>query len=192
MVGFNASIQYLYANAESRRVAIPTCVRRRASWRSRHNCLWPSQRPANDSCALFRRVCSHFLIPFNIAVVLTSSSQPFWGNVIAAAGAGAKPIAPKDLSSPVLTEAIQFCLKPTVKEAAQTISAKMQNESGVKTAVESFHRHLPSNRLACDLLEGYPAVWSYKASPTRTVKLSALAAEILVRDGQLDKNELKL
>lgn len=55
----------------------------------------------------------------------------------------------------------------------------MCHENGVKAAVESFHKHLVSKELKCDLLPDQAAVWTCKAGKLR-VKLSKLAAETIM------------
>lgn len=80
------------------------------------------------------------------------SSQPFWGEMVAAAGAGPRPINHKTLNEENFTAAIRFLLYPTTKRAAESISNKMHSENGVKRAVASFHDNLPDQGLSCDLL----------------------------------------
>jgi hypothetical protein len=110
--------------------------------------------------------------------------------MIAAAGAGPKPILQKSLSVQSLVDAIRFCLTPEASEAAQQIAAKMSTESGVKSAVASFHAHLPSPELECDVIKGQPAAWVYKENGTR-LKLSKVAAEILASHQRLDHGYIK-
>ncbi|KAI9368543.1 hypothetical protein BJX61DRAFT_212796 [Aspergillus egyptiacus] len=115
--------------------------------------------------------------------------QPFWGNLIAASGSGPKPISYRDVSADNLAEAIRFCLRPETRRAAQDIAIKMQNESGVTTAVNSFHRNLPIEQMRCELLPKRPAAWICK-SPS--MRLSKLAAEILLGHLRIDKKNLQL
>lgn len=111
--------------------------------------------------------------------------------MIAAAGAGPKPIPHKTLSVDNLVEAIQYCVTPQASDAAQQIAAKMRTESGVKSAVASFHANLPALNLECDLIKGQPAVWTYKSKGTR-VKMSKLAAELLSTHRKIDHGSLKM
>ncbi|KAH8653737.1 sterol glucosyltransferase [Xylariales sp. PMI_506] len=104
--------------------------------------------------------------------------QPFWGKMVAAAGAGPDPIQHRALNSENLTEAVRFCLRPEALAAAKEIAEKMQRESGVRRAVQSFHAQLPMTRLRCDLLPDQPAVWRYR-SRRQNLKLSKLACEVL-------------
>ncbi|KAL2126096.1 hypothetical protein VTI74DRAFT_1700 [Chaetomium olivicolor] len=108
--------------------------------------------------------------------------QPFWGNMVAAAGAGPKPIPQKQLTSGSLAQAIQFCLTEAASTIAAAVSRKMQSEFGVQQAVESFHANLPLPRLRCSILNNQPATWSYRKGGKK-VGLSKVAAQILVENG---------
>ncbi|KAF3017109.1 sister chromatid cohesion protein 1 [Neopestalotiopsis sp. 37M] len=117
--------------------------------------------------------------------------QPFWGEMVAAAGAGPKPIPQKSLNVDNLEAAIRLCLSPEAQEAAQGIARRMRNESGVKAAVASFHANLPERTLECDIIKGRAAVWSYRKSG-RTFRLSKVAAEILASHLRIDHRRLKI
>jgi sterol 3beta-glucosyltransferase len=118
-------------------------------------------------------------------------SQPFWGNMVAAAGAGPRPIDHKALSVTTLAKTIEFLLHPSAMEAASRIASKMQHENGVKEAVRSFHRNLPVETLNCDLLPRNPATWCWKRGK-RTLKLSHRAASILVDNKNIEASSLKM
>lgn len=119
------------------------------------------------------------------------ASQPFWGEMIAAAGAGPEPIPYRSLTSTNLSEAIQFCLRPEAQVAARSIAASMSREEGVKTAVSSFYANLPVSDMCCDLLSDQPAVWEYQRKGKR-LKLSGVAAESLTNRLKIDRDKLKL
>ena len=72
--------------------------------------------------------------------------------MVAAAGAGPEPIPQKQLNAQNLSEAIQFCLTSEAATAAAKIAIRMKRESGVTTAVRSFHANLPLESLRCDIL----------------------------------------
>ena len=116
--------------------------------------------------------------------------QLFWGEMIATAGAGPRPIPYKTLTSDNLAEAIQFCLKSSTQKAANGIATRIQYEDGAQSAAASFHRHLSHKAIPCDILAEYPAVWSYRNSEG-TMKLSGQAAEILVDSGVLNAKHLE-
>ncbi|KAI1379579.1 sterol glucosyltransferase [Hypoxylon crocopeplum] len=125
------------------------------------------------------------------AIVPFFGDQPFWGNMVANAGAGPKPIPQESLNVESLVEAIQYCLTPDAAKAAQRIAAKMKAESGVTAAVASFHANLPRLEMGCDLIRGQPAAWVYKKRRVR-VRLSKVAAEILSRHLKVDYRRLQM
>ena len=125
------------------------------------------------------------------AIVPFFGDQPFWGKMIATAGAGPNPVPYKELNSENLAEAITFCLDPVVASEAEKIAAKMRTENGVREGVASFHRQLPRMEIQCDLLPQYPASWVHTKSKT-PIKLSNQAAAILTENLKVDLQHLKL
>ena len=111
--------------------------------------------------------------------------------MVAAAGAGPKPIPHKSLNAQKLVEAISYCLTPQALTAAREIAAKMSTESGVRAAVNSFHANLPLERLPCDILPDQPAAWAYKRKK-KSLKLSKVAAELLGEHLKIDRSKLEL
>jgi hypothetical protein len=121
---------------------------------------------------------------------ISSYSQPFWGHMVAAAGAGPEPIPQLQLSTKNLAEAIRFCLSPNALEAAQQMAAKMRAESGVERAVQSFYANLPLKQMRCDVLPSRAAVWKCKKGK-RQMKLSSMAVSVLTDNMRLDWKELR-
>ncbi|KAL4866899.1 hypothetical protein BDV12DRAFT_187099 [Aspergillus spectabilis] len=115
--------------------------------------------------------------------------QPFWGNMVAASGAGPQPIMYREVNVENLAAAIQCCLQPEARHAAQNIASEMQYESGVKAAVDSFHRNLPIDQMRCDLIPDRAATWTCKSF---TLRLSKLAAQILVEHLRIGKKGLQI
>ena len=120
--------------------------------------------------------------------------QPFWGAMVSKAGAGAHEAVPyKRLTASVLAEGIRQCLAPEAKIAAQKIAEDIADEGdGAKNAVQSFHRHLPmrgENSMRCSVLPDRVAVWTLKHS---NLRLSALAAELLVEKKNIKWQDLRL
>ncbi|CAG7940237.1 unnamed protein product [Penicillium nalgiovense] len=124
------------------------------------------------------------------AIVPFFGDQPFWGNMVARAGAGPKPIPFSSLNFQTLTAAIQFCLTPEATEAARKLAIKMQTESGVTAAVESFHRNLPVDKMRCNLMPNQVAVWRYKKGKIN-VDLSNAAVQILIEHQKIDEKRLQ-
>ncbi|OGE47759.1 hypothetical protein PENARI_c037G02547 [Penicillium arizonense] len=117
--------------------------------------------------------------------------QPFWGAMVAAAGAGPAPIPHQELNADILAEGIRYCFTDQAITAASAIAVKMASETGVQAAVSSFHSHLPLERLSCDICPGAPAVWSYSTRDIN-VKLSKVAAATLVAQKLINPKRLKL
>lgn len=119
--------------------------------------------------------------------------QQFWGPMIGEAGAGGKPVPYKELTSDKLAEGIQECLTNEAREAAQNIAKNIEREGdGSKNAVTSFHRSLTLrglNSMRCSILEERVAVWSLKNT---NLRLSALAAELLVERKKITWKQLRL
>lgn len=119
--------------------------------------------------------------------------QPFWGAMVANAGAGAQqPIPYKHLSIDALAEGIKQCLSPEAKVAAEKIAAAIAAEGdGARNAVRSFHSHLQlqgEKSMRCSILVDRVATWQVKKSPLR---LSTLAAELLVEKRRLKWHNLR-
>ncbi|KFY22704.1 hypothetical protein V493_06383 [Pseudogymnoascus sp. VKM F-4281 (FW-2241)] len=135
------------------------------------------------ACGL-ANACPTTIVPF-------FGDQPFWGAMVASAGVGPEPTTFKSLTAENLSQAIKFCLSKNAVDGAKQVSIRMYNESGVKTAVDSFHRNLPIEDLSCDLLPQYPAVWQTKVA-NKPLKLSNIAAEILIAEHLLFAKNLKM
>jgi hypothetical protein len=68
---------------------------------------------------------------------------------------------------------------------------RMQQEDGVKQAVNSFYANLPWEKMQCDILPEFPASWTYKKGGRR-LKLSKAAAAILTEgDCRMKRSDLK-
>lgn len=122
-------------------------------------------------------------------VVPFFGDQPFWGAMVARAGAGPDPIPHKQLTADSLAEAIKVCLKPESQERAQELAAKIASENGSDNGAESFHQNLNLDGLRCNLAPCRAAVWRVRRTQ---VRLSAMAACTLANEGLLEFNDLKL
>ncbi|PVH98274.1 glycosyltransferase family 1 protein [Periconia macrospinosa] len=120
--------------------------------------------------------------------------QPFWGAMVSKAKAGAHECIPfKKLTAERLAEGIKQCLTDEAKKNVQKIADSISKEGdGALNAVRSFHRSLPlrdNDTMRCSLLSTHAAVWRIKNT---SIRLSALAAEILVNWRKIKWNELRL
>lgn len=119
--------------------------------------------------------------------------QHFWGSMVSNAGAGPEAIPYKKLDVDKLAEGIKYCLTDEALEAVQKIAKSIELEGdGAKNAVRSFHNHLVlsgEESMRCAILTDRVAVWRIKDT---SIKLSAMAADILVEKGYLSWHRLRL
>ncbi len=120
--------------------------------------------------------------------------QPFWGAMVARAGAGPSPIPYKNLTADGLAEAISMALKPETLERAKELGERIREEKGCEAGAASFHAMLDVPRMRCMMAPERVAVWqvSTKGQKNEDIRLSAFAAAILGDEGILDVNQLKL
>ncbi|QIW97749.1 hypothetical protein AMS68_003267 [Peltaster fructicola] len=123
------------------------------------------------------------------AIVPFFGDQPFWGAMVAKAGAGPEPIPHKQLTSQNLAAAIDFCLQPQSQERAQELADSLASEKGSDRGAQLFHQFLGTDDLRCSLAPSRTAVWRYKKTK---IHLCALAACTLANAGILDFKDLKL
>ncbi|KFZ24155.1 hypothetical protein V502_01367 [Pseudogymnoascus sp. VKM F-4520 (FW-2644)] len=122
-------------------------------------------------------------------VVPFFGDQPFWGAMVARAGAGPDPIPYKQLTADKLADAINFCLKSESLEVAKELASKIAAERGTAIGAQSFHQYLDVDRLRCTLAPSRPATWRIKRTQ---VRLSAFAACTLANAKLVDFHDLKL
>lgn len=126
-------------------------------------------------------------------VVPFFGDQHFWGPMIGRAKAGPQPVPYKHLSAEKLAEGIKYCLTDEAQEKAQEMARDIAREGdGAENACSFFHRHLQlsgKHSMRCSILEDKVAVWWMKNT---SLRLSALAAEILVDKGYITWRKLKL
>ena len=104
-------------------------------------------------------------------------------------GAGPKPIPYKELNADLLAESIMQCLQPEMQEKAQSLSRSIAHERGQKAGAESFQDSLDLDKLRCTLAPKRAAVWRIKRTQ---VRLSTFAATVLLQEGLLGPNDMKL
>ncbi|CUA72150.1 Sterol 3-beta-glucosyltransferase UGT80A2 [Rhizoctonia solani] len=121
-------------------------------------------------------------------VVPFFGDQPFWGAMIARAGAGPEPIPQDELSTRKLIAAFEFVKSSRARGAAERMGRQIQNESGVMLGVDSFHKHLPLLNMRCDIDPHKLAEWW---SPEYYLRLSGFAVTVLINAGLLDMKKLQ-
>ena len=122
-------------------------------------------------------------------VVPFFGDQPFWGAMVARAGAGPMPIPYKTLTADKLADQILTALKPESLERAKELSQKINAEHGNEAGAESFHKQLHMDTLRCSLDPTKVAVWRIRHTD---IRLSALGAHVLGNEGLVDFGDLKL
>ena len=115
--------------------------------------------------------------------------QPFWGAMVARAGAGPLPVPSKQLTADKLVAAILEALKPNTLQRAQGLGARIGTEKGTDVGAQSFHDKLDVDSMRCLVSPSRAAVWRIKRT---TIRLSAFAATTLFNENLLDFNNLKL
>ena len=121
-------------------------------------------------------------------VVPFFGDQPFWGAMVARAGAGPLPIPHKQLTAENLASAITEALKPSSVERARELAARISEEKGTDRGAQSFHQMLEVEKLRCSLLPDRAAVWRVKRTQ---IRLSAVAAYVLAEKNILSFADLK-
>ncbi|XP_020248076.1 sterol 3-beta-glucosyltransferase UGT80B1-like isoform X2 [Asparagus officinalis] len=91
---------------------------------------------AGTTATGLRSGCPTTIIPF-------FGDQFFWGDRVHKRGVGPAPIPIYELSVERLSNAIRCMLEPEVKLRAMELAREIENENGVKAAVDAFHKHLP-------------------------------------------------
>lgn len=122
-------------------------------------------------------------------VVPFFGDQPFWGSMVAKAGAGPEPIPYKQLTSDKLAAAISDALHPEALQRAQGLGLSISKESGADRGAEDFQDKLDVDSLRCSAAPDRAAVWRVKRT---NIRLSSFAATVLGAEGLLDFANLKL
>ncbi|KAH7232379.1 uncharacterized protein BKA55DRAFT_523577 [Fusarium redolens] len=119
--------------------------------------------------------------------------QYFWGKMVSKVQVGPRPVPYKELDEAKLADGIKYCLTETAQAAAVRMAMDIAKAGdGGVNAVQNFHRQLDlatSSAMQCSILQNRVAVWQIKGT---NVKLSALAADILVAHGLLSWKRLRV
>lgn len=126
-------------------------------------------------------------------VVPFFGDQFFWGSMIDRAKAGPEPVPYKHLTAEKLAEGIKYCLTEEAQQSAKKIAQEISDEGdGAENMCAFVHQHITlsgSHSMRCSILEDRVAVWKLKDT---SLRLSALAADILVEKGYLQWRKLRL
>jgi hypothetical protein len=122
-------------------------------------------------------------------VVPFFGDQPFWGQMIARAGAGPTPIPFKQMTSDSLAASIKFALQDEVKVAVEEMASRIAKEDGAAKTVQDFEEALQIDDMRCHVCPDRLAVWVDKESG---VHLSGFATATLAAQGLIHPKQLRL
>ncbi|KAI4253660.1 MAG: hypothetical protein L6R42_007492, partial [Xanthoria sp. 1 TBL-2021] len=122
-------------------------------------------------------------------VVPFFGDQPFWGSMVAKAGAGPWPTPYKQLTSDKLAASILEALEPEVLHRAAKLGQSISHEQGTKSGAKDFQTKLDVDALRCSVAPSQAAAWRVKRT---NIRLSPFAATLLAKEGLLDFGNLKL
>lgn len=124
-------------------------------------------------------------------VVPFFGDQPFWGQMVARAGAGPEPVPFTAMTEDTLAASIKFALKPEVQEGAKEMAKSIAQENGAEDTARLFQKRLlkADHHLECELCPGHLASWKHKKTGTL---LSGLAITVLIDKAIIKPNEVKL
>ncbi|KAF2129493.1 glycosyltransferase family 1 protein [Dothidotthia symphoricarpi CBS 119687] len=122
-------------------------------------------------------------------VVPFFGDQPFWGQMVAKAGAGPKPVPFKQMTAETLAASITFALKEEVRIAVQEMASRIGKEDGALGTAQDFEERLRLDDMRCDICPERLATWQ---DIKTGVHLSGFAAVALVEQRLLLPNRLRL
>ncbi|KAG9500430.1 hypothetical protein J7337_008908 [Fusarium musae] len=115
--------------------------------------------------------------------------QPFWGQMMARAGAGPVSVPYKELTAEILADSIKFSLKPEVQEVAKDMAIQIGEEDGAGGTAQDIQDRLDIDSLRCDICPDRLASWLDRKSGAH---LSGFAVGCLIDAGLLQSQNLKL
>jgi UDP:flavonoid glycosyltransferase YjiC (YdhE family) len=115
--------------------------------------------------------------------------QPFWGNMIARAGAGPDPIPFKSLTAIRLAAAIETALTSTVQVRSHLLGSLVNDEDGVEAGILSFYQQLNLSMLQCTLTPISAATWRIRKT---NIRLGSTSSALLIDMGLLGLEKLEL
>ncbi|KAF9882244.1 udp-transferase [Colletotrichum karsti] len=122
-------------------------------------------------------------------VIPVAGDQPFWGSRVAAVGCGPAPgFGIAELTVDKFRESLGELLKPEYARAAEKFADEVGRERpGEDVCVEDLLETVSVYKSwRCEVFPARPAVWSVDGR-----KLSALAAEVLVKEGRVRREQLR-
>ncbi|KAI8652291.1 Glyco-transf-28 domain-containing protein [Fusarium keratoplasticum] len=127
-----------------------------------------------------------------IIMIPIAGDQPFWSHRVFQAGCSPEPIPLEGITSDLVATRVQEALSPEIGQSVKLMADKISKEEPgqfrfARSALNTFQQAYVDGR--CDLLPDRVAVWKYKPSG---LKLSVMAASILLIDGLIQQTDLSL
>ena len=122
-------------------------------------------------------------------VVPFFGDQPFWGAMIARAGAGPSPIPYKHLTADKLAKQIKIALEPSMLGRAASMAESMAKDNGTEDGAKDFHHQLDIDHMRCSITPSRTAIWRVRKTQ---IRLSGLVVTVLVDAGLLKPDDVKL
>ncbi|TDZ54224.1 Sterol 3-beta-glucosyltransferase UGT80B1 [Colletotrichum trifolii] len=122
-------------------------------------------------------------------VVPFFGDQPFWGQMIARAGAGPAPVPFKEMTAATLAESIAFALEPRVRVSVQLMAERIAEEDGAGETARDIQERLVLDGMRCDVRPELLATWRHRKTGAH---LSNLAVACLADKGLLKPRDVKL
>lgn len=114
--------------------------------------------------------------------------QPFWGKVVAAAGAGPSSIPASQADVAYLVDAFTMALLPTTRSRVEELAKRINAENGASDACKRILAKLPIEAMVSDL--GIPLI-AYRIHVPTGIKISQVEADILVQHGRINEADIK-
>ncbi|OLN96044.1 Sterol 3-beta-glucosyltransferase UGT80B1-like protein 4 [Colletotrichum chlorophyti] len=122
-------------------------------------------------------------------VVPFFGDQPFWGQMIARAGAGPVPVPFKEMTADTLAASINFALRPEVQAAVERMAERIAEEDGAGDTAKDIQERLAIDTMRCDLCPERLANWRHRKTGAH---LSNFAVACLVDKGRMKPHDFKL
>ena len=121
-------------------------------------------------------------------VVPFFGDQPFWGQMIARAGAGPTPVPFKEMTAETLQASIKFALRPEVQTAVQEMADRISLEDGAADTAADFQARHNIDGMRCDLCPDRLASWKHKRTGAQ---LSNFAVGCLISREVIESRDIK-
>ncbi|KAJ0158743.1 Sterol 3-beta-glucosyltransferase UGT80B1, partial [Colletotrichum tanaceti] len=115
--------------------------------------------------------------------------QPFWGQMVARAGAGPAPVPFKDMTAETLAASIAFALRPEVRVAVQRMAQRIAEEDGAGDTARDVQERLALDTMRCDICPERLATWTHRRTGAH---LSNFVVACLVDGGLVKPHDVKL